>query len=145
MSATIFLQQLGRGLRPDDGKSCLTVLDFIGGQHANFCFDLRWRALTGASRRAVDVAVRDDFPSLPSGCPVELDLVAKEIVLANLKSALPTSKNGLVAEPQQLGDVSLAEFLREAGLEIEDVYRPASIAAGPGCGAWPASTPRPAR
>ncbi|MEU5780382.1 DUF3427 domain-containing protein [Micromonospora lupini] len=126
-SATIFLQQLGRGLRLDDDKPCLTVLDFIGGQHANFRFDLRWRALTGVSRRAITEAVRDDFPSLPSGCHVELDRVAKEIVLANLKSALPTSKAGLVSELRHLGDVSLATFLRETGLEIEDVYRSASI------------------
>ncbi|MCO1598038.1 DUF3427 domain-containing protein [Micromonospora sp. RHAY321] len=126
-SATIFLQQLGRGLRLDDDKPCLTVLDFIGGQHANFRFDLRWRALTGVSRRAVEAAVRDDFPSLPSGCHVELDRVAKEVVLANLKSALPISKNGLVAELRQLGDVRLAELLRETGLEIEDIYRSASI------------------
>ncbi|MCG5434934.1 DUF3427 domain-containing protein [Micromonospora foliorum] len=126
-SATIFLQQLGRGLRLDDDKPCLTVLDFIGGQHANFRFDLRWRALTGVSRRAITEAVRDDFPSLPSGCHVELDRVAKEVVLANLRSALPTSKAGLVSELRQLGDVSLATFLRETDLEIEDVYRSASI------------------
>ncbi|MEV4820525.1 hypothetical protein [Micromonospora sp. NPDC049274] len=111
----------------DDGKPCLTVLDFIGGQHANFRFDRRWRALTGVSRRAITEAVRDDFPNLPSGCHVELDRVAKEVVLTNLKSALPTSKAGLVAELRQLGDVSLATFLRETGLEIEDVYRSASI------------------
>ncbi|MEU7608850.1 DUF3427 domain-containing protein [Micromonospora sp. NPDC049204] len=126
-SATIFLQQLGRGLRLDDDKPCLTVLDFIGGQHANFRFDRRWRALTGVSRRAITEAVRDDFPSLPSGCHVELDRVAKEVVLANLKNALPTSKAGLVSELRQLGDVSLTTFLRETGLEIEDVYRSASI------------------
>src|SRR6185295_4913552 len=29
-SATVFLQQLGRGLRPCPGKDCVTVLDFIG-------------------------------------------------------------------------------------------------------------------
>ncbi|SCL28611.1 ATP-dependent helicase IRC3 [Micromonospora nigra] len=126
-SATIFLQQLGRGLRLDDDKPCLTVLDFIGGQHANFRFDLRWRALTGVSRRAVREAVEQDFPSLPSGCHVQLDRVAKDVVLANLRSALPTSKNGLVAELRQLGDVSLADFLRETGVEIEDVYRSASV------------------
>ncbi|WP_405094589.1 DUF3427 domain-containing protein [Micromonospora sp. NBC_01412] len=126
-SATIFLQQLGRGLRLDDDKPCLTVLDFIGGQHANFRFDLRWRALTGVTRRAITEAVRQDFPSLPSGCHVELDRVAKEVVLSNLKSAMPTSKKGLVAELRQLGDVSLAGFLRETGLEIEDVYRSASV------------------
>ncbi|MFI1192348.1 DUF3427 domain-containing protein [Micromonospora sp. NPDC020750] len=126
-SATIFLQQLGRGLRLDDDKPCLTVLDFIGGQHANFRFDLRWRALTGVTRRAIRDAVEQDFPSLPSGCHVELDRVAKEVVLSNLKSAMPTSKKGLVAELRQLGDVSLGTFLRETGLEIEDVYRSASV------------------
>ncbi|MER7889278.1 DUF3427 domain-containing protein [Micromonospora sp. NPDC094482] len=126
-SATIFLQQLGRGLRLDDDKACLTVLDFIGGQHANFRFDLRWRALTGVSRRAIKEAVEQDFPMLPSGCHVQLDRVAKEVVLANLKSALPTSKPGLVAELRQLGDLNLAEYLRETGLEVEDVYRSASV------------------
>ncbi|MGC4805111.1 DUF3427 domain-containing protein [Micromonospora sp. DT233] len=126
-SATIFLQQLGRGLRLDDDKPCLTVLDFIGGQHANFRFDLRWRALTGVSRRAIKEAVEQGFPSLPSGCHVQLDRVAKNVVLDNLKTALPTSKRGLVAELRQLGDVTLAEFLRETGLEIEDVYRSATI------------------
>ncbi|RKN20127.1 DUF3427 domain-containing protein [Micromonospora musae] len=126
-SATIFLQQLGRGLRLDDDKPCLTVLDFIGGQHANFRFDLRWRALTGVSRRAIRESVEQDFPSLPSGCHVELDRVAREIVLANLRSAMPTSKPGLVAELRQLGDVNLAAYLRESGLEIEDVYRSATV------------------
>ena len=35
-SATVFLQQLGRGLRWTEGKSVLTVLDFIGQAHANY-------------------------------------------------------------------------------------------------------------
>ncbi|RAO26585.1 51.5 kDa protein [Micromonospora saelicesensis] len=126
-SATIFLQQLGRGLRLDDDKPCLTVLDFIGGQHANFRFDLRWRALTGVSRREVYDTVEQDFPSLPSGCHVELDRVAKEVVLRNLEKAVPSSKNSMVSELRQLGNVTLAEFLRDTGLEIEDVYRSATL------------------
>ena len=126
-SATIFLQQLGRGLRLDDGKPCLTVLDFIGGQNANFRFDLRWRALTGVSRRLITDAVRDGFPSLPSGCHIQLDRVAKKVVLRNLRMALPTSKLELVAELRSLGDMRLDEFLRESGLDIEDIYRSASV------------------
>lgn len=126
-SATIFLQQLGRGLRLDDDKPCLTVLDFIGAQHANFRFDLRWRALTGVSRREVHDAVEQDFPMLPSGCHIELDRVAKEVVLRNLERAVPSSRNSMVTELRQLGDLSLAEFLRDTGLEIEDVYRSATL------------------
>ena len=37
-SLTIFLQQLGRGLRLTDGKECLTVLDFIGQANKKYDF-----------------------------------------------------------------------------------------------------------
>lgn len=35
-SLTVFLQQLGRGLRLAEGKECLTVLDFIGQAHKDY-------------------------------------------------------------------------------------------------------------
>ncbi len=59
----MFLQQLGRGLRlsPDTGKSCLTVLDFIGQQHRRFRFDLRYRALLSCSRRQLEHGRRKRF------------------------------------------------------------------------------------
>ena len=52
-SATVFLQQLGRGLRRAPGKAVLTALDFIGQHRREFRFDVRYRALTGSSRRAL--------------------------------------------------------------------------------------------
>ncbi|MFD0817322.1 DEAD/DEAH box helicase family protein, partial [Micromonospora zhanjiangensis] len=126
-SATIFLQQLGRGLRLDEGKAYLTVLDFIGGQHARFRFDRRWRALTGLRRQPLIDAMKDDFPTLPSGCHVQLDRVAKEVVLTNLRSAVPSGPRNWAAELRQLGDVGLAAFLAETGLEVEDLYRAGSV------------------
>ncbi|MCV0384790.1 MAG: DEAD/DEAH box helicase, partial [Erythrobacter sp.] len=45
-SATIFLQQLGRGLRRTPTKAVLTVLDFIGYQRKEFNFAQRYRAMT---------------------------------------------------------------------------------------------------
>ena len=38
-SATIFLQQLGRGLRRTSTKPVLTVLDFVGHHRREFRFD----------------------------------------------------------------------------------------------------------
>lgn len=38
-SLTIFLQQLGRGLRLAEGKECLTVLDFIGAANRRYDFE----------------------------------------------------------------------------------------------------------
>jgi superfamily II DNA or RNA helicase/HKD family nuclease len=122
-SATIFLQQLGRGLRLADDKACLTVLDFIGGQNGQFRFDRRYRALTGSSRRGLARDVENDFPTLPAGCHIQLDRVAKQIVLDNIRQALRLPRKGIVEELRRLGNVSLATFLEETGLEIEDIYR----------------------
>ena len=127
-SATLFLQQLGRGLRLADGKECCTVLDFIGQQHRRFRFDLRYRALTGATRRGVTDAIESGFPFLPPGCHLELDRVAQRIILDNVRHALPTTRKALAAELRDLatrheGDVDLATFLTETGMEPEDLYR----------------------
>ena len=49
-SATLFLQQLGRGLRKSVGKSACTVLDFVGTHRQEFRFDLRYRGLLGGTQ-----------------------------------------------------------------------------------------------
>jgi superfamily II DNA or RNA helicase len=122
-SATVFLQQLGRGLRLAEDKACLTVLDFIGAQHQEFRFDLRFRALTGSSRRGLQRDVEQGFPTLPAGCHIELDRVAQQIVLDNIKQSLNVSWKGLVAEARSVERPTMAEFLDEAGIELEDLYR----------------------
>lgn len=122
-SATVFLQQLGRGLRLAEDKACLTVLDFIGAQHQEFRFDLRFRALTGSSRRGLQRDVEQGFPTLPAGCHIELDRVAEQIVLDNIKQSLNVSWKGLVAEARSLERPTMAKFLEEAGIELEDLYR----------------------
>jgi superfamily II DNA or RNA helicase len=122
-SATVFLQQLGRGLRLSDEKACLTVLDFIGHQSAEFRFDLRYRALSGVSRRRVIEEIERGFPTLPPGCHIQLDRYAAETVLQNVRSALRINWRGLVAELRNVGDVPLRTFLYETGVELEDIYR----------------------
>ncbi|MFE0155674.1 DUF3427 domain-containing protein [Nonomuraea sp. NPDC059007] len=123
-SATIFLQQLGRGLRLDNGKACLTVLDFIGNQHRQFRFDRRYRALTGASRTGVAHEVENGFPTLPPGCHIDLDREVSRLVMANIRQSLnlrwPDLTAELVSLPEQ---TTLAAFLEETGLELEDLYR----------------------
>jgi superfamily II DNA or RNA helicase len=122
-SATIFLQQLGRGLRQSPGKDVLTVLDFVGHQSKQFRFDMRYRRLLGRTRRELENDVKEDFPYLPAGCHLQLDAVAKEIVLGNIRRALPTAWKQRVQELKALGDISLAAYLHETGLELDDIYR----------------------
>ncbi|MBC3191046.1 DUF3427 domain-containing protein [Pseudonocardia sp. C8] len=122
-SATIFLQQLGRGLRRAPDKAVLTVLDFIGQQRREFRFDLRYRALTGSSRTGVVRDVEDGFPYLPSGSAMVLDPVAQQIVLDNVRNRLRLSRKDLVADVRSHGEPGLARYLRASGGELSDVYR----------------------
>ena len=76
-SATVFLQQLGRGLRRARGKSVCTVLDFIGQHRREFRFDVRYRALLRLSRADLVAGLANGLPFLPSGCSFQLDRVAR--------------------------------------------------------------------
>ena len=127
-SATVFLQQLGRGLRWADGKRVLTVLDLVGQVRREYRYDVRYRALLGGTRHQVQRAVEADFPLLPPGCALKLDRIAKETVLRNLRDAVRNARDRLAEELGPLGpETRLGEFMREAGLELEDVYaRPQS-------------------
>ncbi len=121
-SATLFLQQLGRGLRRTDRKAMCTVLDFVGLHRKEFRFDLKYRALLGGSRADLQRHIERDFPFLPAGCHLELDPVARDVVLASIKSAVPSNWPQRVDELRSIGDVGLARFLAESGLDLDDVY-----------------------
>lgn len=135
-SATVFIQQLGRGLRRASGKTLCTVLDFVGQHNKAFRFDKRLGALLGGTRKDLERQVKDGFPYLPSGCYMELDPVATQTVLSNLRTATPSTRKALIAELRSLKergvDVSLTGFLAHTGLALEDVYK------GAGDSSWSA-------
>ena len=122
-SATIFLQQLGRGLRQAQDKDVLTVLDFVGHQRQEFRFDLRFRALLGRTRRELEADIQGDFPFFPPGCQIELDAVSREIILNNVRNAIPNNRGRKIQELRALGDVSLSTYIKETGLELADIYQ----------------------
>lgn len=125
-SPTLFLQQLGRGLRRSRNKNVCTVLDFVGHHRTEFRFDRRFSALLGGSRKDLVQQIESGFPFLPAGCHMELDAVASQIVLTNIREAIPSRWTAKVEELRQLsGDgasISLSRFLDETGLDLADVY-----------------------
>lgn len=126
-SATVFLQQLGRGLRRAPNKAVLTVLDFIGQHRAEYRFDVRYRALTGATRSQLEAQLEQGFPYLPPGSQLVLDAVSQKIVLSNVRSSLRMAKEELLADVRSYaggGRVpTLQEYLGDSGREVADVYR----------------------
>lgn len=92
-SLTVFLQQLGRGLRHAAGKDCLTVLDFVGQAHRRYRIDRKLKALLSKTRFNIEREVQTDFPHLPPGCSIKLDRLAREYVLANIRENLRNLAN----------------------------------------------------
>ena len=124
-SSTLFLQQLGRGLRLAPGKTSCLVLDFIGQHHDEFRFDATLAALTGLPRARLRGAVEHGFPYLPSGCALQLDRVARDVILASLRVTLGGARR-LTRELRELAadgeHPRLATFLAETGRDLSDVY-----------------------
>lgn len=110
-SLTVFIQQLGRGLRlsPETGKECLTVLDFIGQANKRYRFEEKFAALLPEEAGSVKHAVDTDFAFLPKGCYIKLERKAKEYVHDNIRQSLGM-KRGLVSR--------IAEFEEESGQEL---------------------------
>lgn len=127
-SATIFLQQLGRGLRRHADKPQLTVLDFVGHVHADFRFDMRYQAVLGGTRKQVMLAIERGFPRLPPGCAIQLEEQVQEVVLGSLKRQLRSGGwKRLVQDLTRLGpDTGLAMFLEHTGAELPELFVPAS-------------------
>ncbi|MET9696071.1 DUF3427 domain-containing protein [Streptomyces sp. NPDC006529] len=122
-SATVFLQQLGRGLRRSASKPVLTVLDFIGQHRKEFRFEEQFRALTNLTGKRLLTSIRDDFPLLPSGCEIILEPKSKELIIGNIQEQLKANVTKLAKEVATYGTRNLAEYLKESGRDIQDVYR----------------------
>ncbi|MFJ3761264.1 DUF3427 domain-containing protein [Streptomyces sp. NPDC090080] len=122
-SATIFLQQLGRGLRRTETKPVLTVLDFIGQHRAEFRFEEQFRALTNLSRNRLVDHIENDFPLLPSGCQIILEGKSKSLILDNIRTQLSASVKVLEREARDYKTPRLSDYLRESRREIKELYK----------------------
>ncbi|RZJ73240.1 DEAD/DEAH box helicase [Flavobacterium sp.] len=127
-SLTVFLQQLGRGLRLFDGKDVLTVLDFVGNARPEYDFEMKFRALIGKTNSSVQKEVEDEFPHLPLGCSIILEKKAKEHILENIRRATSTNRKQLLLrilnfEHQSHLPLTLNNFLAVTNIKINSIYK----------------------
>ena len=130
-SLTVFLQQLGRGLRLAENKDCLTVLDFVGNARPEYDFEHKFRALIGKTHTSIIKEIEDEFPHLPLGCSIVLEKKAKEVILKNIREATEFRRPQLLRKIQQFRHhstrpLTLSNFLDFHHLEIRQIYRKGS-------------------
>ena len=126
-SLTIFLQQLGRGLRLAEDKECLTVLDFIGQANKRYHFEDKFAALLSNTTRSVTREIEDGFVSTPKGCYIQLEKKAARYILENIRASYGNTA-GLVSRVASFTQdsglaLTLANFLDHAHLDPRAVYK----------------------
>jgi len=127
-SLTVFLQQLGRGLRLHDNKDVLTVLDFIGQAREEYNFESKFRALIGKTNSSVAEELKKDFPHLPLGSSIILEKKAKDYIVENIKKATNITRKTLIQRIQMFQqnftlNLSLATFLEKYNLNLAHIYK----------------------
>ena len=127
-SLTIFLQQLGRGLRLAEGKDNLTVLDFVGNARPEYDFEHKFRAMIGKTASPVLKEVEDDFPHLPLGCSIILERKAKEFIIENIKNATSLNRNQIIQkirnfEFQSVLPLNLTNFIDHYNIPVQTIYK----------------------
>lgn len=127
-SLTVFLQQLGRGLRLAEGKECLTVLDFVGNSRPEYDFEGKFRALIGRTNTPTSKEIEDNFPHLPLGCTIILEKVAKDIILQNIKTATSLNINQIIQklrnyQYQTTLPLTLKNFIDFYHIPIQTLYK----------------------
>jgi superfamily II DNA or RNA helicase len=122
-SLTIFLQQLGRGLRLSAGKTVLTVLDFVSQLHKKYDYAKRFRSLMTRTDRSVKDQIQHGFTLLPHGCHIHMEEKAQQYVLQNIQAAI-YNKRRLVEELQSFASTpTLAQFITHLEQDIRLIYK----------------------
>ncbi len=122
MSFTVFLQQLGRGVRLHPGKPFLTVLDFVGNFRNNHVAPLALQGLTTLPSAPKDTRIPPEF-SPPAGCLVSVQTGVREVwtdsmaalrrratPLERLRSVLEELAEDEAGRPGQAASVRLPEL-----------------------------------
>lgn len=126
-SLTVFLQQLGRGLRLAEDKECLTVLDFIGQANRKYNFEDKFAALLSHTTRSVTREIKDGFVSVPKGCYIQLEKKAAKYILDNIRASYGNTA-GLVSRVASFAEdsglaLTLANFLDYYHLDPRAIYK----------------------
>ena len=122
-SLTIFLQQLGRGLRLAPGKQQLTVFDFVAQLNNKYDFTSKFRSLMIRKDESIIDQIKEGFTLLPHGCTIHMEEKARQYVLEKITDAI-YDKRRLVQELRSYDHVpTLKEFLDNNGQDIRLIYK----------------------
>jgi len=99
MSSTIFIQQIGRGLRKAENKDFITIIDFIGNHKKDyllinyFSSEVDNKDTLFTKKEKIINEIKNQFSNIPKSCYVELDRICQNRIIEKIEKINFSSKN----------------------------------------------------
>jgi len=99
MSSTIFIQQIGRGLRKAKNKDFVTIIDFIGNHKKDyllinyFSSEVDNKDTLFTKKEKIINEIKNQFSNIPKSCYVELDRICQNRIIEQIEKINFSSKN----------------------------------------------------
>ena len=98
MSSTIFIQQLGRGLRKIKGKDFVTILDFMGNHKKEYLISKAFSENKNSDKQVMIYEVKNQFSNIPGASYIELDRICQNRIISKIESYNSFNKENIINE-----------------------------------------------
>ncbi len=101
LSSTVFIQQLGRGLRKSKSKDFVTIIDFIGNHRKDYLItkvfseEINNKNFLYDKKEKIINEIKRQFSNIPGASYIELDRICQERIIDKIEKINFTSKNFL--------------------------------------------------
>lgn len=126
-SPVVFIQQLGRGLRKQEGKEYVVILDFIGNYRNNFMIPIALSGDRSYNKDSMRRYVREGARIIPGSSTIHFDEISKKRIYASIDTARTNDmrllKESYFSLKYKLGRIPTVNEFREYGsIDVTKIF-----------------------
>ena len=131
-SAIVFVQQLGRGLRKNDSKEYVVIIDFIGNYEKNFLIPVALSGQTNYNKDSLRQFVCEGSLITPGASTIQFDQITEKRIYLSIDAANFTQvrliKDSYKQLKEKLGRIPrLKEFEQYGAIDIQLMFQNKSL------------------
>lgn len=127
-SAIIFVQQLGRGLRKNDEKDYVVVIDFIGNYERNFLIPIALSGNTNLNKDTLRQFITERNVLIPGVSTIQFDEISQKRIFESIDHAnfndVKLIKESYVQLKAKLGRIPhIKDFKKYGAIDIQKIFQ----------------------
>ena len=127
-SAIIFVQQLGRGLRKNDEKEYVVVIDFIGNYEKNFFIPIALSGSTNLNKDNLRRFISEGNLMIPGSSTIQFDEISRTRIFESIDQAnfndIKMIKESYIGLKAKLGRIPrLQDFEKYGAIDIQRIFQ----------------------